>query len=71
MRNRRFAILFAVTFISVFGASACGGEAEEEPGVDEQERQQPVQQEQEPLEPDSSEPMPGAPRDGTVGDDVR
>ncbi len=69
--KRRLAFILLTALVSIFGAVKCGGEAEEEPGVDEQERQQPVQQEQEPLEPESSEPMPGAPRDGTVGDDVR
>lgn len=69
--KRRLAFILLTALVSIFGAVTCGGEAEEEPGVDEQELQQPVQQEQEPLEPESSEPMPGAPRDGTVGDDVR
>ena len=39
--SRRFAILFAIAFVSMFGASACGG------GVEEQVRDQAEEQFQE------------------------
>ncbi len=36
MRSRRFAILFAVTFVPVFGVTACGGGEEEAQQVEQQ-----------------------------------
>ena len=57
--RRRFAILFA--FVSICGAAACGGGAEEEPV---EEPHGPVQ------EPDPPEPTQVEPMDGIVGENI-